>query len=478
MIRSSLFTLLAILLAPLVAIQAADTPLMFNNSKPQRYELSARASLMDPRTRPHPEIAFIFERNGKPADVEKVSVDTRVKPDVKNDSRRAHSSVVPGGAAVKDATGQFIHEDVWRYLFTHPVNQVGAPVSRDPGCPLGLRAEAEKPAAAGKSQIPILRTLQPLSVRGVNYYPRESPWGGMWTKTPAEIWRHDMAMAAALGVNTVRTFLPFDDGLQQAGLVQPDGAPAAKYLEKVDTLLDASSRHGIRVILCFEFSQPWLAAPEAAIRWNRAISAVVGRYRDDGRILLWDLMNEPEDDAKWTDATRAYLRAALPLVRQLDPNHLTTVGLTWRIDRLATVGLPDVLQYHEYCPKAQLFEKGSSRVAQTIANQRKTGGARPLIIGEFGMSTARDELHGVEESLRAQIGAAPGTEADQARLYKIVLAAAEKDRVAGVLPWCLYDYPIKNPDESHFGLVRSDGSLKPAAQVLRASFLRWGRPKP
>jgi hypothetical protein len=47
--------------------------------------------------------------------------------DVKNDANRAHSSVVPGGSAVKDAAGNFIHEDVWRYLFTHPVEVVGSP---------------------------------------------------------------------------------------------------------------------------------------------------------------------------------------------------------------------------------------------------------------------------------------------------------------------------------------------------------------
>jgi hypothetical protein len=46
--------------------------------------------------------------------------------DVKSDANRAHNSVVPGGSAVKDASGEFIHEDVWRYLFTHPVEKVGA----------------------------------------------------------------------------------------------------------------------------------------------------------------------------------------------------------------------------------------------------------------------------------------------------------------------------------------------------------------
>lgn len=65
--------------------------------------------------------------------------------DVKNDAGRAHSCVVPGNAAVKDASGQLLHEDVWRYLFTHPVDEVGEPVAHDPNCPVDLRAGAETP---------------------------------------------------------------------------------------------------------------------------------------------------------------------------------------------------------------------------------------------------------------------------------------------------------------------------------------------
>lgn len=65
---------------------------------------------------------------------------------VKDDAKRAHSSVVPGGAAVKDAAGKFIHEDVWRYLFTQPVEQTGSPVPKDPNCgkQLGTKSPPKK----------------------------------------------------------------------------------------------------------------------------------------------------------------------------------------------------------------------------------------------------------------------------------------------------------------------------------------------
>ncbi|MEO6742385.1 MAG: hypothetical protein ABIP20_19250, partial [Chthoniobacteraceae bacterium] len=72
--------LVVLVLSPLSAMHAADAPLAFKDPKPQRYELTARASVIDPRTKAHPEIDFVFEKGGKPADVENASVDTRVAP--------------------------------------------------------------------------------------------------------------------------------------------------------------------------------------------------------------------------------------------------------------------------------------------------------------------------------------------------------------------------------------------------------------
>lgn len=54
--------------------------------------------------------------------------------DVKNNAGRAHNASIPDGAAVKDANGKLIHEEVWRYLFTHPVGETGEPVPPDADC--------------------------------------------------------------------------------------------------------------------------------------------------------------------------------------------------------------------------------------------------------------------------------------------------------------------------------------------------------
>ena len=54
--------------------------------------------------------------------------------DVGGDTGRAHSAVSPGRATPRDADGRLLYEPAWEYLFTHPVDQVGSPVPRDPDC--------------------------------------------------------------------------------------------------------------------------------------------------------------------------------------------------------------------------------------------------------------------------------------------------------------------------------------------------------
>jgi hypothetical protein len=77
-----------------------------------------------------------WEMMGLPAHGPLVDVDRSAPPyqntrrlltefDVQGNDKRAHSSVVPGSAAARDAQGRFVHEAVWQYLFQHPVAATG-----------------------------------------------------------------------------------------------------------------------------------------------------------------------------------------------------------------------------------------------------------------------------------------------------------------------------------------------------------------
>lgn len=81
--------------------------------------------------------------------------------DVGNNSNRAHSSVVPGRAAVKDGNGKYIHEDVWRYLYTHPVDETGTAVPADPQCGEDLPAKSLSSAKVGPWDIEMLKNTVP-----------------------------------------------------------------------------------------------------------------------------------------------------------------------------------------------------------------------------------------------------------------------------------------------------------------------------
>jgi lysophospholipase L1-like esterase len=70
----------ALLVLGEVQTAAEPAPPAYRDPKPQAYHLQARASVLDPQAKPHPEIDFVFEKGGKPADVEHATVDTRVAP--------------------------------------------------------------------------------------------------------------------------------------------------------------------------------------------------------------------------------------------------------------------------------------------------------------------------------------------------------------------------------------------------------------
>ena len=65
--------------------------------------------------------------------------------DVGGSAQVAHGAVVPGPKAKKTESGGWAHDEVWRYLFTHPVERVGDPVAAEADCELDLRNHPPKP---------------------------------------------------------------------------------------------------------------------------------------------------------------------------------------------------------------------------------------------------------------------------------------------------------------------------------------------
>ncbi|WP_207479157.1 cellulase family glycosylhydrolase [Arenibaculum pallidiluteum] len=247
---------------------------------------------------------------------------------------------------------------------------------------------------------------------GANYVPASAANAlEMWqagTFDPARI-DTELGWAASLGMNTMRVFL--HDLLWQ----DPDG-----FRGRVDTYLAIAARHGIRTLFvlfdsCWDpFPRPgpqrpprpgvhnsaWVQGPGAAAladpgqvpRLETYVTGIVGAFREDPRVLGWDVWNEPDNtnDSSYgpsepPDKVEHVLRL-LPLAfdwaRRAAPAQPLTSGVwvgDWSRDELLTpvrriqLDRSDVVTFHNYGPAAEFEER--------IRQLRRLG--RPLICTEY-----------------------------------------------------------------------------------------------
>jgi endo-1,4-beta-mannosidase len=301
-------------------------------------------------------------------------------------------------------------------------------------------------------------------LRGTNYLPQSHPWVGLWRETTAAEMDADAVRMEALGMNAFRTFLFFDE---EANLVDRDGTMHPEVTAKIDALLQAADAHHLKVILCVGGSVPHRDEP--ATTWRRFVRTAVEPFANDGRVLAWDLVNEPGGDqgpaspdwSTFVQTTYAELVAAAP-------RHLRTVGVAWQLDQLATLGVrPELAQYHEYSGAVAVQPPGAPPVRNIADDARQkmnlVGAQTPLIFGEFGYSTQPADGH------------TDASEARQREIYANVLSGAEAAQVAGVFNWTLYHFEPTwmGTFEQAFGIVRLDGTLKPAGELLVERYRTW-----
>jgi len=223
---------------------------------------------------------------------------------------------------------------------------------------------------------------------GFNYLPRTAVnWTELWQEESFDLAtiEQELAWARDVGFNALRTNLQF--------LVWAD--EAAGFRARLDRFLGVASRCGIRAVLCpfddcaFSGREPYLgpqddpvpgvhnggaaASPGRAVvrdraRWlelERYVRDVVGHFRDDARVLAWDLYNEPgndfvftrrvasdPDDPLWPHSM-ALARASFGWARAARPTQPLTSAvwsLEWRTRETPLVELSDFVSFHSYLP--------------------------------------------------------------------------------------------------------------------------------
>ena len=288
-------------------------------------------------------------------------------------------------------------------------------------------------------------------LQGLNYYPAETPWRDFWPRfDPALVWT-DFSLIKGLGANSVRVFLTRD------AFIGKSAEDAEKNLE---SLLKIAKAKGLTVVpTLFDLKQDFSLGTWADDA--RYLERVLPILSNSPAVSFIDLKNEPDLDFKHHGKAKmtAWLKTMIALSRLYAIDKSLTIGWSAADAAPLLAGEIDVITYHDYAPIDGTYDR-------LAVVESQVNGA-PILITEIGDSTFEVTL------------GYPGSEGQQAeRLGNRLDALKSSD---GVFVWTLHDFPKVDGTvvgsspwvkrlQSKFGLLRADGSEKPAALTLRNSF--------
>ena len=219
------------------------------------------------------------------------------------------------------------------------------------------------------------------------------------------------------------------------------------------------------------------------------LKSVVSNFYDHSAIGIWNLGNEPDLLAWPKDAEngRSWAKNLTQIIKSIDPNHPVTCGLH-SANLLEDNGLRvsevfnevDIAVMHAY-PMYTDWVNGPldpDFVPFTCALTSALCG-KPVLMEEFGGCTIPD---GGKSTTWEWIGYGKhykqfmASEKDFAKYIEQVLPKLVEVGALGALIWCFADYhpglynkpPCEQSrHERFFGLIRSDGSLKPHAEIIK-----------
>lgn len=288
-------------------------------------------------------------------------------------------------------------------------------------------------------------------VAGINYYPRDTPFDLFLPGFDRDTIGADLDRISALGLDSVRIFL--DYGVLGGRWVDQE------RLARVSEFLDLADERDLRVVVTLFDGR----TDHNTERWDADdahAASIVTALAGHPALLMWDLKNEADRDVGIQGASIELIHAWLAhvgrTVRSIDPDTPITVGWSTPSAAIAAPPVVDVISFHYYGSVGD-FEASVDAV-QAVA------GDRPVIVTEFGLPTWNTFLPGGH------------SEEEQASYYADLLTESRRLGLDGTMSWTLWDlrYPPRDAGslpwragpQVSLGVLRPDGSAKPAAAVL------------
>ena len=346
----------------------------------------------------------------------------------------------------------------------------------------------------------MIRAAVPRFELGCNYWPRRSAMY-MWRELDLGEVRADMAHLRDLGFHVVRFFVLTEDFLPEPNRVASD---QLEQLVQVARIASEERVATIPTLITINMSgkmwwPAWMRAKPASLFADATllraqtllVESCARALAGDASIRAFDLSNEIDDaqpvpsrDAGWLWAAllSGAVRRAAPGVPIQVGAHLPSLRATThlRIDDLASIVDEDCMHaYPLYCDAARSFLDPELVPFSCALTAELAGAGRPTLMHEFGICTAARGSEGVsitDDFLGRALPQYLASEQEGALYYAEVLERLAATGAAGAYAWCYADYDARLFDrapfdsavrERSFGLIRADGSEKPAALAIR-----------
>ncbi len=313
----------------------------------------------------------------------------------------------------------------------------------------------------------------PIYLAGANFWPkRTGPWMYRDPWDPDAV-SNDLTELAALGTNVVRIFCFTPDFMPSPDVV------STQAIERLDSTVDLAAKAGLWSIPTFLVGhmsgenweadwargRHWYTDPVLREASDLLVGTVASHFAGDPRIAAWLITNEwplfagrtlGHIGLAWAQRLCATLRAA-------DPGCNISLGDgSWDVINGEQSGLPspalrDVVDFFgpHFYPKEtdslrhSAFASFAMRMLEPLRH--------PILLEEFGCSSDQAD------------------DRNAAAYYRTVMWSAFGAGNCGTLFWNSHDFTVADrppyshhPYELHFGVIRTDGSLKPqAAEVKR-----------
>jgi endo-1,4-beta-mannosidase len=331
----------------------------------------------------------------------------------------------------------------------------------------------------------------------------------MWRELDLGAVRAELAHMRDLGFSVVRFFLLTQDFLVEPGHVASD---KVEQLVEVARIAREERLSTIPTLITINMSgklwwPSWMretggnlfSDPTLLRAQTLLVETCARALAGDSSIRAFDLSNELDDaqhvpsrDAGWLWAAllAGAVRRAAPGVPVHVGTHLPSLRATThlRLDDLASIVDEDCMHaYPLYCDAARGFLDPELVPFACALTSQLSGRSRPTLMHEFGICTAARGCGGstiVDDFLGRPLPQYLASEEEGAKYYFEVLERLAQTGAAGAYAWCYADYsealygrePFDRAlRERSFGLVRADGSEKPAAETIRDFARRLGR---